>query len=419
MPPAFVYNPQRDASKAIRGFYYQIQLTILRWLELAPDAFLVCECGEDIDHVSKLADSDPATQTRLLEQVKVRSRITLRNRDAITAIARFYEATRSNPSIRVLYRFATTATIGHETGIQFPRRLPGIAAWQAIQEGLLDIEEATAFFDTWRTILTNAPCPPDLDPSSLVELQRYVDETSNGDLINLLIMRFEWATGLDEPPRLLSTIHERLLAQRRAENLEEAADVTDVLIMHVLRLLTQPGLKRLTVDTLHSVIRERPLTGADRQTLRTLTALVERAEAYLAHMTHQLGGVIRRVEDLEGLPARVDHLIGRVEGLESQTVISTTVLPAPDEPPLLGAVLSRRSPLVEMLADELRRASWISIEGAAGMGKTWVAALLCERTASLWVHLRGDRLPPDSSPSTAQFSRLLDLHLLRHTNTTA
>jgi hypothetical protein len=33
----FVYNPQRDAWKAIRGFYYQIELTIIRWLELQAD----------------------------------------------------------------------------------------------------------------------------------------------------------------------------------------------------------------------------------------------------------------------------------------------------------------------------------------------------------------------------------------------
>jgi hypothetical protein len=30
MTSPFVYNPQRDAWKAIRGFYYQVELTVIR-----------------------------------------------------------------------------------------------------------------------------------------------------------------------------------------------------------------------------------------------------------------------------------------------------------------------------------------------------------------------------------------------------
>src|SRR5258708_6566364 len=114
MPQAFVYNPQRDAFRAIRGFDYQIELTVARWLELPTESVLVCECGEDIDHVSRLPDADVETQRRILEQVKLRDRITLRSPEALSALARFHEALAANPAIDLRYRLSTTATVGRE-----------------------------------------------------------------------------------------------------------------------------------------------------------------------------------------------------------------------------------------------------------------------------------------------------------------
>src|SRR5437763_16451505 len=110
MPQAFVYNPQRDAFRAIRGFYYQIQLTVLRWLELRRNSVLICECGEDIDHLSRRPDADSETQRRILEQVKLRDRITLRSTEALSALTRFHDAVTANPALDLRYRFSTTAT---------------------------------------------------------------------------------------------------------------------------------------------------------------------------------------------------------------------------------------------------------------------------------------------------------------------
>jgi hypothetical protein len=70
MHTPFVYNPQRNAWKAIKGFYHQVEVTTIRWLELQADTVLHCECGEDIDHVKQLLDTDGAIPTRLLEQIK-------------------------------------------------------------------------------------------------------------------------------------------------------------------------------------------------------------------------------------------------------------------------------------------------------------------------------------------------------------
>jgi len=48
----FVPDPRRAASPTIRGFVYQTNLTIQRWLALRENETLELESGEDIDIVA-------------------------------------------------------------------------------------------------------------------------------------------------------------------------------------------------------------------------------------------------------------------------------------------------------------------------------------------------------------------------------
>ena len=58
-------------------------------LELQAGTVLHCECGEDIDHVKQLLDTDGAIPTRLLEQVKTRDKITLARHEALQPLPDF------------------------------------------------------------------------------------------------------------------------------------------------------------------------------------------------------------------------------------------------------------------------------------------------------------------------------------------
>jgi hypothetical protein len=60
----------QDAWSPIRGFVYQVDYTILRWLELQETDILELERGEDIDIIQR----DLANQeiSRDLEQIKYR-----------------------------------------------------------------------------------------------------------------------------------------------------------------------------------------------------------------------------------------------------------------------------------------------------------------------------------------------------------
>jgi hypothetical protein len=85
-PPAFVAPRNRDAWSTIRGFVYQADLTIERWLHLEPEQDLQLECGEDIDTVSQYIQD--GVEERLLEQVKHRQEsVTLKHASVLTALA--------------------------------------------------------------------------------------------------------------------------------------------------------------------------------------------------------------------------------------------------------------------------------------------------------------------------------------------
>ena len=64
----FISNPRRDASATIAGFVFQVNVTILRWLELRDDEHLEIECGEDIDTVQDGSNGGRFAETRLLDR---------------------------------------------------------------------------------------------------------------------------------------------------------------------------------------------------------------------------------------------------------------------------------------------------------------------------------------------------------------
>src|SRR2546421_13086167 len=112
------YRPprDRDARATIRGYVFQAELTIARWLELEPGQILEVEHGEDIDLVAQAVTAkNEYEQYRLLEQVKHREQaVTLKTSGAIAAIVNFYEHRLSNPDLLLFFRYTTNALVGCE-----------------------------------------------------------------------------------------------------------------------------------------------------------------------------------------------------------------------------------------------------------------------------------------------------------------
>ena len=81
--------PRRDAQATFAGFVYQVNVTILRWLELIPGQHLELEAGEDIDLVQQGSTKSEDEKQRLLEQLKQEGRsITLRNEGSLGSVGK-------------------------------------------------------------------------------------------------------------------------------------------------------------------------------------------------------------------------------------------------------------------------------------------------------------------------------------------
>ena len=103
-----------DASPTIRGFFYQINVTILRWLELPSDHHLELESGEDIDVVRDVF-LPGQKRYRALEQIKsLKRHVTLKSPEVLAPLARFLSHERSNPGFQLEFRYLTTASAGQE-----------------------------------------------------------------------------------------------------------------------------------------------------------------------------------------------------------------------------------------------------------------------------------------------------------------
>src|SRR4051794_27702591 len=107
--------PDRDAWATIRGYVYQVDHSILRWLDLQSGEVLELERGEDIDLILPgLAEGD-SELLRRLEQVKHREdSLTLRSPEALAALANFHLHRTSNPEDHLYFCFTTNASAGRE-----------------------------------------------------------------------------------------------------------------------------------------------------------------------------------------------------------------------------------------------------------------------------------------------------------------
>jgi hypothetical protein len=80
----FIPMPGRDAYATFAAYLYQVNVTILRWLNLGPDTALELEAGEDIDTVRMGSDGRHLDVDRVFEQLKqLAGSLTLRSGDTL------------------------------------------------------------------------------------------------------------------------------------------------------------------------------------------------------------------------------------------------------------------------------------------------------------------------------------------------
>ena len=247
----FVVARNRDAWGIIRGYVYQVDLTIERWLELQPNRSLQLECGEDIDLISRAHHSDENERQRLLEQVKYRSAsITLRSAEGIEAIANAVEHRVINADIDILFRFTTNA----RAGIERLSPMPGVAAinvWEQVRRGELQQPDVGP---TLRSILAllrdrveRNEKPDKLQANTWNRFKAFVGNVNDEQLLRL-IENFEWSTGGPHSGDMAPRLQSLLITNYNLHDEHEAKDLYYRLFLFVFKRLCLPGRKILTTS---------------------------------------------------------------------------------------------------------------------------------------------------------------------------
>jgi tetratricopeptide (TPR) repeat protein len=287
--PEFLTSRSRDAWATIRGYVYQVDFTLLRWLSLGEGQQLQLERGEDIDIVSRdleeILKAPAAEQERLVEQVKHReTNITLRSEIAVEAIASFIEHRKRNPDLSISFLFTTNAAAGKEKDSRMPMKLPGIIAWERVRTRELNKPTELQALNIIRALLAKAVSPPTLNADTWQGFTTYIRDATKEQFRDL-VAGFQWSMEAGDAASLDQQIRQELLRQRLATDEASAQAQYERLFLYVFKLLTLSGIKTLDKKELQ-VQLEAVLDAKNSVLLRGITSLFGRLEVRMTALEH-------------------------------------------------------------------------------------------------------------------------------------
>lgn len=263
----------RDAWFVIRGYKYQIDLTILRWLGLDEQQSLHLESGEDIDLVNGAALNSNDDVDRVLEQVKhLDSLVTLRSTTCICAIANAVQHLNANPTMNLVFRFSTNADVTIERPKFFNDRATGIEVWQSLQKNVVsEPERSRRLTDLLKALRKLSKPGNGIDDATWDSFAKFVSAATIEDLYGF-IQKFEWSTRQQGASQLQTEIQRQLLT-RGEQQAAESEQTYARLFLHVTQCLSVKGSKTLNQKGLSDVLALPPLGEAQRLLLQKLTIL--------------------------------------------------------------------------------------------------------------------------------------------------
>lgn len=284
-------NAKRSAWATIRGYVYQVDLTIQRWLDLDAESQLELERGEDVDTIQRAMKKRGIAQSRLLEQIKARdNNLTLRSSAALGALAYFHEHERTNVGLNLNYRYVTNAKIAKERKSPVSDRTPLLTIWNQLnQDGLTD-RERTKAVKLIRRFLKSVRKPKELPAKVWQPFIEFIKDADNKDF-DSFVSKVEWLAHQTPTDSTAQRIQETLVSKYKAPA-DQAQTIYSVLFLHVFKLLTQAEIKRLTTDTRDSILAAPQVSERDR-------ALLANLSIYLTNLTDRVNALEEAVSALQ------------------------------------------------------------------------------------------------------------------------
>lgn len=373
----------RDAWPTIRGFVYQVDYTILRWLQMKDNDVLELECGEDIDIVQR--DLTNLEISRELEQIKYReANVTLNTDLTLEILKNFYDHIQNNPGQNIRFRFITNTGYGHERPTIFLKGEKGIEKWMYLQSADT-VWRDNAIAEQLKLHIQsriNQKIIFGKENLSVDEQQQndqwqgFHDYLDNAGSLKNFILNFEWGTDRKDEFAIVDLV---FAALREVFQTENPITIYEKLFVCVFRLLTKKGLKRLDAHTLKDEVQKTEVSQQYKALLSTMRALFENVDQRLLDLEK------KSEEQAKALQSAFKD----IEILKNDTTFSFRVqrlaISAPDS--IQNGV--SRAGKVKVVKDFLNLLPWVAFHGINGSGKTQLASLVSRLYKDVyWLDLR-------------------------------
>jgi hypothetical protein len=279
---SFVGRPGNDACATIAGFVFQVNLTILHWLQLSEGEHLELEAGEDIDLVRQAADESEFEPERLFMQPKQHlpgGSLTLRSRDALESIANFCYHRRAYPDWKLRFRFITTLPVGKEQG--WTVGASGIQTWEEIRLDHLSPEKTQTGLEAIRGFLQGCNRPNKFPVRSWNRLKWVLEAPDISEFLDV-IRTFEWTTAQGNHRQAKEEVISVLKRSTVNGSAEVAEKIFDRLFTAVFSRLSEPGQKVLDADNLRAELSR---VSEDEENLKSVRRLMTRLDQLEGRVT--------------------------------------------------------------------------------------------------------------------------------------
>jgi hypothetical protein len=324
----------------LRGYRYQLLLSLNAWLGLRSDEILFLEVEEDFSVES--ATDAVATQVKSSAAAAGPKPHSLRSKDVRAALARFWTRSDQGKDPRPQLAFIAQGGVAREHGLVFPENLPGIEYWRAalLGAGTAPIRAALA------SVFDGEP------------IGEWINrDPSDEELLARLLSRVRWMPDAQAEGPLIELIRDRIaeLCLEKGLWVTFADEAVHSLFNRVFEAAIQPEAndRRLTVVDLHRSIE-----------------IAATPFLALQNAARSAGGPAAAAEGVEGL------LISALG-------------------PRASAVAERRE-TVSTVLEQTRGEPLIWLHGTHGVGKSILARLIALQIAGSWLEI--DLRPVQDDP---------------------
>lgn len=383
----FAEIKNRDAWGTIRGFVYQVDLTISRWINLNDNEILELERGEDIDIVTN--DFEKQEISRELEQIKYRdSNISLNQDFILDILLNFVTHRKNNPTQKIYFRFVSNTNFCKERPTLFLDGKSGVEVWnelsglnhilqddnrliilkkhlqKKINENLIDNSKITA--DEMREINENWKY-----------FHAFIEDSNN--LIQL-IKDFEWSLGNENYDDISKSIKGKLIDLDIVSDVTLAERLYSRLFLYVFKLLSIKGIKQIDKQKFQEQISLPELNQTDQKLLNFIENFIVEFDKKIEELENKTK---KNTVDIESLNISINSIYNFDTVFDSR-LKNISVTP----PSVIKNGTARKEKVLEIV-DLFNEKTWISFQDINGTGKSQLARLIInEYQTFFWLDLR-------------------------------